>query len=68
MTYHIALCDDDAVQREYLADLVSAWAAEAGLDGGALVQMGSHDDLVADENGVEECFEALLGSFFTQKS
>ena len=32
MTYHIALCDDDAVQREYLADLVSAWAAEAGLD------------------------------------
>ena len=32
MTYHIALCDDDPVQREYLADLVSAWAAEAGLD------------------------------------
>ena len=32
MTYHIALCDDDAVQREYLADLVSAWAVEAGLD------------------------------------
>ncbi len=32
MTYHIALCDDDAVQREYLADLVSTWAAEAGFD------------------------------------
>ena len=32
MTYHIALCDDDGIQREYIANLVSAWATETGAE------------------------------------
>lgn len=75
MAYRIAICDDSVKDAEFVQSILHGWASsrQCGIQvevfhEGAVIQQGTHAELVADENGKYYELWHAQAQYYTEKT